>query len=132
MNSDNTINDNTAAFAEAFFIANLLFVGLFYLALWVMYFLRFRRTTAIGQHHLRQSLMASSVSTAIFILINAYIILTTGYASLNALFSLEVYYMLIVPIFLVLGIIAFTKAIKGIRFSYPVIGGLLRTSNQQK
>jgi uncharacterized membrane protein len=131
MSANDPINNNTAAFAEAFFIANLLFVGLFYLALWALYFLRYQRTTAIGQHHLIQSLIASSVSTTIFLAINIYIILTSGYASLNALFSLEVYYMLIVPIFLVLGIIGFTKAIKGVCFSYPVIGGLLRTNNKQ-
>jgi hypothetical protein len=131
LNSNEPLNDNTAAFAEAFFIANLLFVGIFYLALWALYFLRYQQTSLIGQNHLSQSLMASSISTAIFLAINFYIVVTTGYASLNALFSLEVYYMLVVPIFLVLGIIGFTKAIKGIPFTYPVIGRLLRISHQQ-
>jgi hypothetical protein len=131
LNSDESLNDNTAAIAEAFFIANLLFVGVFYLALWALYFLRYQQTSLIGQNHLSQSLMASSISTAIFLAINFYIVLTTGYASLNALFSLEIYYMLVVPMFLVLGIIGFSKAIKGISFTYPVIGRLLRISYQQ-
>lgn len=131
LNSDESLNDNTAAFAEAFFIANLLFVGIFYLALWVLYFLRYQQTSIIAQTHLTQCLMASSISTAIFVAINSYIVVTTGYASLNALFSLEVYYMLVVPLFLILGIIGFTNAIKGISFNYPLIGGLLRISNQQ-
>lgn len=116
--------DNTAAFAEAFFIANLLFVGVFYLALWGLYFLRFNQTTVLGRQHLSQTLLASSVSTIIFLGINVLILVTNGYASLTALFSLEFYYMLIVPLFLTVGIIAFTQAIKGLPYSYPVIGQL--------
>jgi hypothetical protein len=130
LNSDKSLNDHTAAFSEAFFIANLLFVGIFYLALWCLYLIRYQHTSSIGQHHLKQSLIASSISTAIFIAINSFIVLTNGYASLTALFSLELYYMLIVPIFLVMGIIGFTKAIKGITFNYPIIGGLPKSSSQ--
>lgn len=121
MSFDNVSNDNTAAFAEAFFIANLLFVGIFYLALWILYFLRYQQTTAIGQKHLTQSLIASSISTSIFVAINIFIILTDGYASLTALFSLEVYFMLVVPLFLIAGIIGFTKAIKDLDYNYPLI-----------
>lgn len=117
-------DDNTAAFAEAFFIANLLFVGIFYLALWVFYLLRYKDASIIGRKHLSQTLIASSISTIIFLSINVFIIMTTGYASLAALFSLEVYFMLLVPLFLVVGIIGFTKAIKGLDYSYPLIGRL--------
>tara|TARA_R110001606_G_scaffold361754_7_gene515448 strand:+ start:369354 stop:369731 length:378 start_codon:yes stop_codon:yes gene_type:complete len=117
-------NDHTAAFAEAFFIANLLFVGVFYLALWVLYFLRYQHTSSLGKAHLSQALMASSLSTMIFIVINIFILVTSNYSSLTALFSLEIYFMLIVPLFLIAGIIAFTQAIKGLVFSYPLIGQL--------
>ena len=122
MSPDKLSNDNTAAFAEAFFIANLLFVGVFYLALWTLYFLRYQQSSTIAQKHLTQSLIASSISTAIFVAINVFIVLTDGYASLTALFSLEVYFMLVVPLFLVAGIIGFTKAIKDLDYSYPLIG----------
>lgn len=115
-------SSHTAAFAEAFFIGNLLFVGVFYLALWVLYLLRYKKESAIARHHLKQTLVASSISTAIFIAINIFIMLTSGYASVTALFSLEVYFMLLLPLFLVVGIIGFTKAIKGIDFTYPLIG----------
>lgn len=117
-------NDHTAAFAEAFFIANLLFVGVFYLALWALYFLRYQQTSALGKQHLSQALLASSLSTIIFIVINIFILATSNYASLTALSSLEFYYMLIVPLFLITGIVAFTNAIKGVAFSYPLIGQL--------
>ena len=113
--------DNTAAFSEAFFIANLLFIGVFYIALWVLYFLRYEHTSAVAKKHLIQTLIASSISTTIFILLNVFIVVTDGYASLIALFSLEFYYMLIVPPFLAVGIFGFTKAIKGQAFIYPLL-----------
>jgi uncharacterized Tic20 family protein len=116
-----TQHDHTAAYAEAFFIGNLLFVGVFYLALWVLYFLRYEKSTAITQRHIKQALIGSSISTLIFISINIFIILTTSYASVTALFSLEFYFMLLLPMFLLVGILGFTKAIKGIDFNYPLI-----------
>jgi len=119
----NTSN-NTAAFAEAFFIGNLLFVGVFYVALWILYFLRYRYGSMIVKNHLSQTLMASSLSTIIFMSFNLYILLTDGYASLTALFLLELYFMLIVPLFLAAGIMGFSKAIKGLAFNYPFIGQL--------
>lgn len=125
MTKNKTANDNTAALAEAFYIGNLLFVGVFYLALWVLYFLRYKKSSAITQRHLKQSLIGSSISTSIFIAINVFIVLTSGYASVTALFSLEFYFMLLLPLFLIVGIIGFSRAIKGLDFSYPLIGRLL-------
>jgi hypothetical protein len=116
--------DNTAAFAEAFFIGNLLFVGIFYLALWTLYFLRYESTSDVGKKHLSQALIASSLSSIIFLAINVFILLTDGYHSLTALFGLEFYYMLMVPLFLAVGIMAFSKAIKELDFDYPLIGQL--------
>jgi len=118
--------DHTAAFAEAFFIGNLLFVGIFYLALWVLYLLRYEHASVITRNHLKQTLVASSISTTIFIAINIFIMLTSGYASVTALFSLEFYFMLLLPMFLVVGILGFARAIKGIDFSYPLIGRFIK------
>lgn len=120
-------NQHTAAFAEAFFIANLLFVGAFYLALWVLFILRFKQSSLITRHHLQQTLIASSLSTSIFLAINIFIILTSGYASVMALFLLEVYFMLLLPLFLVVGIIGFTKAVKGLAFNYPLISRFIKS-----
>ena len=120
------IHDHTAAYAQAFFIGNLLFVGAFYIALWVLYLLRYEQASEITKHHVKQALIGSSISTAIFVCINIFIMLTTGYASVTALFSLEFYFMLLLPMFLVVGILAFTRAVKGIDFSYPLIGRFVR------
>ena len=118
-------NDHAAAFAEAFFIANLLFVGVFYLALWVLYFFRYKQASSITKNHIKQALVASSFSTFIFIDINIIILLTSGYASLTALILLETYFMLFVPIFLVIGIFAFSRAVTGKDFRYPIIARIL-------
>ena len=126
MTSKQNTHDHTAAFAEAFFIGNLLFVGAFYLALWVLYLLRYKKASTITQNHLKQALIGSSISTTIFICINIFIMLTSGYASVTALFSLEFYFMLLLPLFLVVGILAFTRAIKGLDFSYPLIGRFIK------
>jgi uncharacterized Tic20 family protein len=125
MTQQNIRSDHSAAFAEAFFIGNLLFVGFFYLALWVLYFLRYKAASAISRNHIKQALVASTISTMIFVAINFFIIMTTGYASVTALFSLEFYFMLLLPLFLVVGILGFTRAIKGINFNYPVISRFL-------
>jgi uncharacterized Tic20 family protein len=119
-------SDHTAAYAEAFFIGNLLFVGVFYLALWTLYLLRYKKASLITRNHLQQTLVASSISTTVFIIINSYIMLTSGYASVTALFSLELYFMLFLPLFLVAGIMGFARAIKGRDFTYPVIGRLMK------
>ncbi|PCJ30756.1 MAG: hypothetical protein COA90_08290 [Gammaproteobacteria bacterium] len=114
--------DNTAVIAQAFFIGNLLFVGVLYIALWGLYTLRYSTSSAFSQQHLRQSLMSSSLSTLIFMGINLFIILTDGYASLTGLVCLEVYFMFIVPLFLAVGLMGFIKAIQGKEFIYPFIG----------
>ena len=118
--------DYSAAFAAAFFMANLLFVGIFYIALWVLYKQQYSSADTVTQSHLKQSLIAASMSTLIFVLINLIIVLTDGYASLISLIGLEIYYMLIVPIFLLMGIFAFTKAVNHVDFSYPLINRFVR------
>lgn len=125
-------NDHTAAYAEAFFIANLLFIGIFYLALWVLYFLRYKHTSDVGKNHLKQALVASTSSILVVVALNIFILLTSGYASATALICAEVYLMLIVPVFLIFGIQGFMKAINDQNYKYPLFGkmfgGLLSSS----
>ena len=121
--------DHTGTIAEALFIANLLFVGIFYLFLWGLFFISYKNASAVSKHHLKQTLIASSISTLIVIIINFIIIMTTGYASATALILAEVYLMLIVPLFLIVGILGFTKAVQGLDFTFPLIGRFVRKTN---
>jgi cytochrome bd-type quinol oxidase subunit 2 len=113
--------DHSGTIAEALFIANLLFVGIFYLLLWGLYFLAYKNASPVSKSHIKQTLIASSISTLIVILLNLFILLTSGYASATALIVAEVYLMLIVPLFMIVGILGFTKAVQGLDFSFPLI-----------
>jgi len=139
-NIDNNMNDNqqkhvadyTGAFAEAFYLANLLFIGFFYIILWGLYFIAYKHASPVSRNHIKQTLVASTVSTLIVVVLNIFVLLTTGYASVTALILAEVYLMVIVPIFLVMGILGFIKAINEKDFKFPIIGNLLGVSNQEK
>lgn len=123
VNEDNiTDGDNVGATAEAFFMLNLLFVGFLYIALWVLFFLKYKDTSAVSKNHLKQALIASTISVLIVIALNVFVILTSGYASATALIVTEVYLMLIIPLFMIVGILGFVKAINHKDFSFPLIG----------
>ncbi len=118
-------NDHTAAFAEAFFMANLLFVGVFHLALWVLWLTRRDRIGPISRNHVKQALGVSGFTTLLFLALNLGIVFTTGYHSVGGLLTLEIYYMFIVPLFMLVGILGFKKAITREDYQYPVFARLL-------
>lgn len=127
---NDTQKDHNAEFAIVFFMANLLFVifgGIFYLALWVLYVRRYKNSTPVTQNHLKQALIAASLSTAIFVSINIYIIITGGYIPLSrsAILALELYGLLVLPLFMGMGIFALSKAIRNEDIRYPLIGRLI-------
>jgi len=117
--------DYTGAVAEALYLANLLFIGIFYMALWGLFLLTYKHVSQVSKNHLKQTLVASSISTSIVILLNLFVIATSGYASATALITAEVYLMVIVPLFMIVGILGFIKAVNGKDFKYPIIGNLL-------
>ena len=123
-------DDHTAVFAVALFMANLLFVifgGIFYLALWVLYIRRYKTASVVVQNHLKQALIAASLSTFIFICINIFILYSGGYVPLSrsAIVAIELYGLLVLPSFMGLGVFALLKAIKNEDIHYPVIGRLI-------
>ena len=125
INSSNQAADHTGTVAEAFFIANLLFIGIFYIFLWGLFFLAYKNASQVSKNHLKQTLVAASISTLIVIALNIFVVLTAGYASATALIVAEVYLMAIVPLFMILGILGFTKAINEKDYQFPIIGKLL-------
>jgi len=117
--------DHSGAFAEAFFIANLLFIGVFYIILWILYFVAYKNVSQVSKNHIKQTLWASTLTTGIAISLMLIALLTTGFASVQALIMAEVYLMLVVPLFMILGILGFTRAVNGNNFKFPIIGNLL-------
>ncbi|MEE9447140.1 MAG: hypothetical protein V3V09_04225 [Arenicellales bacterium] len=118
--------DKTALYSAAFYMANLLFVGVFYMALWLLYIFRYSKSDAITQNHLKQALIASTLSTLLFLLINLVILATGGYDNVRALIALEVYFMAIVPVLFFMGILAFIKALAHTDFRYPLISKFIK------
>ncbi len=120
--------DHTGAYAEAFLILNLLFIGIFYLALWVLYLLKYEKVSSVSKNHLRQTLVVSSISTLIVAVLNIFILLSSGYASATALIVAEIYLMLIVPLFMIFGIQGFIKAVNDKIYNYPFIHKFISAS----
>ena len=118
-------HDYTGAVAEAFFMANLLFIGVFYLILWAFYFLSYNNASQISKDHIKQALWASTITTSIALALATLAYMTTGFASVQALIMAEVYLMVVVPLFMLLGILGFSKAINEKHFRFPILGKLL-------
>jgi Mn2+/Fe2+ NRAMP family transporter len=118
-------HDYTGAVAMAFFMANLLFIGIFYLILWALYFSAYKNASQTSKNHIKQALWGSSITTLIVLTLSVIAFFTTGFASVQALIMAEVYLMIIVPIFMLLGILGFSKAINEKNFRFPIIGNLL-------
>jgi Mn2+/Fe2+ NRAMP family transporter len=122
---DKFTHDYTGAVAMAFFMANLLFIGVFYLILWGLYFIAYKKASQVSKNHIKQALWGSTITTTVVLTLAIIAFLTTGFASVQALIMAEVYLMVIVPIFMLLGILGFTKAINERNFRFPIIGNLL-------
>lgn len=122
--------DYIGAYAEAFYIANLLFVGVFYLLLWGLYFIFYKGASEVSKNHIKQTLVASSLSTLIVILLNIFVVLTSGYASATGLILAEVYLMLLVPLFMIFGILGFIKAVNEKNYTYPLMVSLVVIDGQ--
>ena len=125
--TENTHSDHTAVLAVVFYMANILFVifgGIFYLALWVLYLRRYKTASRVTQNHLKQALIAASLTTTIFIVINIFILTTGGYIPLtrSAIIVIELYGLVVLPVFMGLGVYALSKAIKNEDVRYPLIG----------
>ncbi|MCF6190983.1 MAG: hypothetical protein L3J51_10925 [Cocleimonas sp.] len=118
-------HDYTGAVAMAFFMANLLFIGIFYLILWAFYFFAYKNASQVSKNHIQQALWASTLTTTIAVVLAGIALMTTGFASVQALIMAEVYLMVVVPLFMLLGILGFTKAINEKNFKFPIIGNLL-------
>jgi uncharacterized membrane protein len=79
----------------------------------------------VSKNHIKQALWGSTITTMIALTLAIVAFTTTGFASVQALIMAEVYLMVIVPLFMLLGILGFTKAINEKNIRFPIIGNLL-------
>ena len=121
-NEDN--GDNIGAIAQAFFMLGLLFIGFGFAALLGLYFLKYKGASMVSQNHLKQALIAGAISLFIALAFIVIIMLTAGFASATALIMIEVYLMVIIPLFMFFGIMGFVKAINYQDYRFPLISKL--------
>jgi len=117
--------DNIGAIAVALFMINLLLAGLFYIALWILYFLKYKSASQVSKNYLKQSLIAATISIIIFLAMSLFAVFTSGFNSATTLIMAEVYLMVVIPLFLIVGILGFTKAINHKDYAFPIIGKML-------
>ncbi|NNJ73480.1 MAG: hypothetical protein HKP09_09890 [Enterobacterales bacterium] len=111
--------------AHSLYLANLLFTGVTLIILLVVYKHYYSKVPALMQAHLRQATAGAIITSLIFLILNSIIYTFVGYFSVSGLVVLEVYYMFIVPLCVIPGIIGLTKALKGQSYYYPLIGRLV-------
>ena len=112
-----------AVIGEGLYLLNLLFPLLPLLGLLWLYTRRHNHPAALVRVHLRQALLGAVIVALLFLGANLMILLLGGYRSLHALVIFEVYYILVVPLFLIPGLIGLIKAMSGQIYRYPLIGG---------
>jgi uncharacterized membrane protein len=113
-----------AIISEALYGLNLLFSLLPLLGLLWLYFRYHDHPADLARIHLRQALAGALVVSAIFLGANLLILVLGGYRSMATLIVFEVYYIAVVPLFLIPGLLGLIKAMAGEPYRYPLIGRL--------
>ena len=104
------------------YIFNLLLPGVFLLILFLIWVLKRRSKNSFARRHIRQAFTGALFTTTIFCLIYLAIAPMGGYRSMQGLIGLEFYYMALVPLFFIPGLLALMKVFAGKEFRYPVVG----------
>lgn len=113
-----------AVISEGLYLLNLLFPLLPLLGLGWLYSRHRKHETALVRIHLRQAFFAALLSSCVFLAANLLVLVLGGYFSLHALIIFEVYYIFVVPLFLIPGLIGLIKAISAQVYKFPLIGRL--------
>ncbi|MBL3598597.1 MAG: hypothetical protein JMN25_01855 [gamma proteobacterium endosymbiont of Lamellibrachia anaximandri] len=120
--SDYNQGKTLAIISEGLYLLNLLFPLLPLLGLaW----LRYRHRSSefdLVRNHLPQAFIGACISSSIFVAANLLILALGGYGSIAALITFEVYFIAVVPLFLIPGLMALIKAMSGQQCRYPLIG----------
>ena len=111
-----------AVIGEGLNLLNLLFPLLPLLGLAWLWSRHRTDDSALLRNHLRQALRAAMISSAVFLAANLLILYLGGYRGIQALIVFEVYFILVVPLFLIPGLLGLLRAMDGRPYRYPLIG----------
>ncbi|RLJ19023.1 hypothetical protein DJ031_10030 [bacterium endosymbiont of Escarpia laminata] len=120
--SDDNQGKPLAIISQGLYLLNLLFPLLPMIGLaWLRY--RHRNSEfVLLRNHLPQAFIGACISSGIFIAANLLILLLGNYGSIASLIIFEVYFIAVVPLFLIPGLMALIKAMSGQQYRYPLIG----------
>ena len=111
-----------ATTAEALYLLNLLFPLLPWLVL-LAFNARHRESDSfVVRAHLRQAVIAATITTSLFLVANLVVPLVGGYKSIGALILFEIYYIVVVPVSLIPGLFGLIRAMAGESYRFPLIG----------
>ncbi|MEA3292407.1 MAG: hypothetical protein U9Q71_08940 [Pseudomonadota bacterium] len=111
-----------AVVSEGLYLLNLLFPLVTWLALLVVYLRQRDSAPELGKIHLRQTFVAATLSSTIFLFANLLVLVLGGYRSISTLVIFEVYFMAVVPLFFIPGLIGLIKAMSEQPYRFPLIG----------
>lgn len=115
-----------AIVAHGLMLLNLLFPLITYGVL-TAYWLRHRHSKNELLHlAVNQAWLAATLSTLLFIAANVLIVVMAQYKSTFALIVFEVYFVLVVPVFLIPGLLGLVNSNAGLAYHYPFISWWLR------
>ncbi|MEN8212972.1 MAG: hypothetical protein ABFR19_01295 [Pseudomonadota bacterium] len=115
-----------AMVAEGLFLLNLFLLPVVsYVILALLYLRQRNHESRLARNHLKQAFYAAGISTALFLLSNLLILLYGGYHSVALLIAIEVYLVVVVTPFAIVGIFGLLKAMTQQDYRYPLIGKYL-------
>ncbi|MFC3195919.1 hypothetical protein ACFODZ_16815 [Marinicella sediminis] len=108
-------------------LLNLLFPVLIWMLL-LVYWLRHRHSDDHKTYvAINQSFIAGSLSTTLFVFAHLLIITVAQYKSTFALITFELYFIVVVPVFLIPGLMGLIKSNAGQVYYAPLLGRRFRT-----
>lgn len=114
--------NKAAIISHGLMLLNLLFPMIMYLVL-MSYWLKHRRSAdLLLRVAVNQAFIAATLSTALFLSANLIIVIWASYRSTFALITFEIYFIFVVPLFLIPGLLGLVKSNVNQVYYYPVLG----------
>ncbi len=108
-------------------LLNLLFPILIYVFL-AFYWLKHKKSQdRLLYVAINQSFISATISTLLFILANVLVLSMAQYKSTFALITFEIYFVLVVPVFLIPGLMGLVKSNASIIYFYPILGNRFKS-----
>ncbi len=111
-----------AIIAHGLMLLNLLFPLVLYAVLTVFWWQHRRSSDTLLFVAVNQAWIAATVSSLAFVAANALIWLLATYKSTFALITFEVYFIVVVPVFLIPGLLGLVKSNSNSMYLYPWLG----------